>query len=84
MAIEGLGFIAGDPGRLEPFLALSGLDPRGLRAAAADPGFLAGVLDHMMANERLLLAFAADSGRPPTDVARARAVLAGPPPDWGA
>ena len=83
LAIAGLGFLASDGERLEPFLSLSGLDPGNLRAAAASPGFLAGVLDHLAANERLLLAFAAEAGRHPADIARARTILAGPPPDWG-
>ncbi len=83
LAIAGLGFLASDGERLEPFLSLSGLDPGNLRAAAASPGFLAGVLDHLAANERLLLAFAAEAGRDPADIARARTIRAGPPPVWG-
>ncbi len=84
LAAEGLGFLASDIERLEPFLSLTGLDPRNLRKAAAAPGFLAGVLDHIAGDERLLLAFASASGHPPGDIARAHALLAGPPPDFGA
>ena len=83
LAVEGLGFLASDMERLEPFLSLTGLDPSNLRKAAAGPGFLAGVLDHIAGNERLLLAFAAESGRRPEDIARAHAVLSGPTPDAG-
>jgi hypothetical protein len=80
MAIQALGFLAADEERLERFLALSGLDPGGLRAAAAAPGFLAGVLDHVCADEPALLAFAAEARLAPEAVARARALLSGEPP----
>lgn len=80
IAIQALGFLAADPERLERFLALSGLDPAGLRAAAAAPGFLAGVLDHLCAEEPALLAFAADAGLAPDAVAAARARLTGEGP----
>ena len=83
VAIDGLGFLASDMERLEPFLALTGLDPGNLRAAAATPGFLAGVLDHIAGNERLLVTFAESTGRDPADIGRARALLGGPPTDWG-
>jgi hypothetical protein len=84
LAIEGLGFLASDMERLEPFLSLTGLDPRNLRAAAADPGFLAGVLDHIAGSEKLLVAFADQNGRNPADIARARMALGGPPAEWSA
>jgi len=84
LAIQGLAFLASDMGRLEPFLSLTGLAPARLRAAAAAPGFLAGVLDHIAASQGLLLEFAADSGLDPAEIDRARLALAGPPPDWGA
>ncbi|WP_374306563.1 DUF3572 domain-containing protein [Methylocella sp.] len=78
LAIEALGYLAGDPEQLERFLSLSGLRPETLRAAAAAPGFLAGVLDFVAGEEALLLAFAADAGRDPAEIGRARAAL-GPP-----
>lgn len=81
LAIAALGYLASDPERLEPFLSLTGLDPANLRAAAASPGFLAGVLDHLCGNESLLLAFAANCGHDPADIARAQARLVGPLPD---
>jgi Protein of unknown function (DUF3572) len=83
VAIAGLAFLASDLGRLQPFLDLTGLDPGDLRAAAAAPGFLAGVLDHIATDESLLLAFAANSNLEPVEISRARAVLGGPQPDWG-
>jgi hypothetical protein len=70
--------------RLEPFLNLTGIDPGNLRTVAAQPSFLVAVLDHLASDESLLLAFAANEGRDPSDIERARHALAGPAPDWGA
>jgi hypothetical protein len=80
LAIAGLGFIAAEPERLDRFLALTGIDPASIRAAARQPQFLVGVLDHLLGEERLLLAFAAENDIDPEAVMRARDALAGP--DW--
>ncbi|VTZ26867.1 conserved hypothetical protein [Methylocella tundrae] len=78
LAIEVLGYIAADPAALEGFMSLSGLEIGNLRAAAAEPGFFVGVLDFLASNEALLLAFAANAGRDPAAILRARHVLAPP------
>ena len=78
VAIDALGFLAAEPERLARFLALSGLGPDNLRQAATSPGFLAAVLDHLAADEPLLLAFAAAQGIDPAAVIRARDRLSGP------
>jgi uncharacterized protein DUF3572 len=80
LAIQALNFLATEPQRLSRFLALSGLAPGSIRAAAAQPGFLAGVLAHLGEDEALLVAFAAEAGVKPADVDRARRTLAGG--DW--
>jgi hypothetical protein len=80
LAVQALNFLATEPARLERFLALSGLDPARIRAAAAESGFLAGVLAHLGEDEALLLAFAAEAGVTPAEVDRARRLLAGA--DW--
>jgi len=77
LAIRALSFIAEEPERLGAFLAVTGLTSAGIREAARDPGFLAGVLDHMLADESLLLAFADSAGIDPAGVARARSALGG-------
>jgi hypothetical protein len=82
LAIEALGFLAADPERIERFLSLSGLNPSTLRAAAAEPAFLAAVLDHLATDESLLTAFAANAGRAPASVAAARALLTRQGEDW--
>jgi hypothetical protein len=78
LAIRALGFLAADDERLQGFLSLSGLAPETLRQAAAAPGFLASVLDHLAGDEPALLTFAAEAGVDPARVERARAILAGP------
>ena len=78
IAIQAIAHIAADEERLGRFLALTGLAPDGLRAAAQEPGFLASVLDHLAGYEPDLIAFAAEAGVPPEKVAAARLVLSGP------
>lgn len=79
IALRSLAFLAGDPDRLARFLALSGVGPQDLRARARAPEMLTAVLEHLLADETLLLMFAGDAGLPPEEVARAHAVLAGDP-----
>jgi hypothetical protein len=77
LAIQALTFIGSDPTELGRFLALTGIGPAELRAAAHEPGFLAGVLDHILGYEPLLLAFARDADIKPDTILRAREALAG-------
>ncbi|ACB94853.1 DUF3572 domain-containing protein [Beijerinckia indica] len=79
LAIAALTFLAAEPERLERFVALSGLTPENLRAAAATPGFLAAVLDHLCSDELLLLAFAANGEHDPAMIEEARTILSPPP-----
>jgi hypothetical protein len=84
LAIAALTFLAGETERLERFLALTGLGPQSLRAAAREPSFLLGVLDHVTGDEALLLTFASENGIDPEDVGRARDALAARPGQTGA
>lgn len=84
IAIRALGFLASDRRRLERFVALSGLAPQTLRAAAAAPGFLLAVLDHVVGEETLLVGFSAAEGRDPRDIVKARAILGEPQGTRGA
>ena len=77
LAVQALGFLAQEPVRLSRFLALTGIEPDQIRAAAAESGFLAGVLAHLGSDERLLTEFAAEAGVTPAEVDRARRLLAG-------
>ena len=78
VAIQALGFIAGEPERLGLFLAESGIGPETLRTAAADPQFLASVLDFVMRDDATVKAFANASQLHPTNIAAAREVLGDP------
>lgn len=81
IAIQGLQFLVGSPDQLGRFLALTGIGPAEIRAAAIEPGFLTGVLEFFMADEDLLLAFAASRAIRPTMIAAARHELASDLPD---
>ena len=71
LAIEALTFLAADAARLERFLSVTGLGPDNLRAAAASPGFYGSVIGYLVADEPLLIAFAAAAGQKPEEIARA-------------
>jgi hypothetical protein len=76
VAIRALAFIAEDPDRLERFLLLTGTRPETLRSEAGTPGFLSGVLQHVVGWEPWLLEFAAYAEMTPADVVRAADQLA--------
>ena len=75
LAIAALSHFATDGKLLARFFALTGLDPARLREAAGTPGFTAGVLDFVLADERLLIALAAEQETTPQAIAAARASL---------
>jgi hypothetical protein len=77
LAIQALSFIAEEPERLNGLLDATGLSLDRLRESATAPDFLAGVLEHMLADESLLLAFADSAAIDPADVSRARMALGG-------
>jgi hypothetical protein len=77
LAIQALAFLADDPQELGRFLALTGIEPNEIRAAAQEPGFLAGVLEYICAHEPLLLAFARDKDLEPSEIDRALEALSG-------
>lgn len=78
IATAALSFLAEDSERLGRFLSMTGLGPDNLRRAAAGKGFLGQVMGHLADDESLLLAFAADRGENPSQVAAAHRLLAGP------
>jgi hypothetical protein len=77
LAIQALTFIAGDGERLGRFLAATGIGPAEIRRAAGEPEFLAGVLDYLVTDEKLLTDFSAATEIDPVAVAQARAELGG-------
>ena len=76
-AIAALGYVAADPVLLPRFLALTGIEASDIRAAASEPGFLAGVLRFIAAHEPTLLAFSEQAGLDPRTVLRAIQALPG-------
>jgi hypothetical protein len=78
VAIQALSFVAGNPERLGAFLAESGIGPETLRGAAADPRFLASVLDFVMRDDATVKAFAEASQLHPTNIAAAHQALNDP------
>lgn len=79
LAIQALTFIAGDSERLGRFLAVTGIGPAEIRAAASEPAFLIGVLDYMASDEQLITVFARENDLDPADIDRGRIALAGEP-----
>ena len=72
LAVQALAFIAGDAELLPRFLAITGIEAASIRQAAREPGFLAGVLDFLLAHEPSLMRFAEASGADPALLASAR------------
>jgi hypothetical protein len=78
IAIRGLAFIAGDPELLRRFLAITGIEAGNIRASAKEPGFLAGVLQFILAHEPTAKRFAEEAGiDPPAIMAASRALPLG-------
>lgn len=70
LAIQALGFIASDPTLLPRFLAITGIEASQIRSAAQQPGFLAGVIQFILAHEPTLLQFAEHAGIDPAEIGR--------------
>ena len=77
IGLAALVFVTEDGQRLERFLAETGLSPDDLRASAGTREGLAGILDHLLADESLLMVFVASASLDPAAIAPARDMLAG-------
>ena len=77
IALKALVYLANHQDDCERFFALSGLGADDLRSRAGEPDFLAGVLDFVLEDERLLLRFAESEGIQPEVPAMARRGLMG-------
>lgn len=77
MALKVLGFLASEPDRLQRFMDLSGLDVAAIRSGASEPAFLGGLLDHILADQSLLLTFAEEHGVKPERIVQLRRKLPG-------
>ena len=75
LAIQAFGFVASDPELLPRFLAITGIEAQSIRQAAGEPGFLAGVLNFILAHEPTLMRFSEETGIPPARVGAALRAL---------
>lgn len=75
LALDAFLFLVGDPLRITKFLQATGMEAAALRAHAREDATLVAVLEHLLADESLLLVFAANGGHPPADIAPALARL---------
>jgi hypothetical protein len=80
IALRALFFLLDEPDRASRFVALTGFSPDEIRGRVQDPVLLGGVLDHLLADEALLLAFAESEAIDPALPGRARALLPGAAP----
>ena len=77
LALEGLGWLAGQEDGIQRFLNQSGIDAATLRDAAGTPELGVAVLDFLLANEDLLLPFCESLSLDPRRVHLARHALGG-------
>lgn len=76
LALEGLGWLAGEPDAIQKFLDQSGSDAASLRDAAGEPGTGLAVLEFLLAQDDLLMRFCESIGLEPKQVHAARHALA--------
>jgi len=77
LALAALTFLLDDPDRINGFLRMTGTTPDGLRQLAVTAEGQAAMLDYLLGNESLLLAFTAARECDDQDPARARRALTG-------
>ncbi|MDN5249025.1 DUF3572 family protein [Bartonella sp. TP] len=74
-SLKALYFISKDEKETAKFFETTGLNPVDARQALKIPGFLASIIEYLMADEKLLLAFCADEGINPENIAKYHALL---------
>ncbi len=77
IAVQALGWIAADDDLCGVFLGSTGARPETLRAQAADPAFLAAVLDFLTLDDRWVIGFCDAAGLSYDTPLRARRSLPG-------
>ena len=83
IALQALGWIAAQDELFPAFLSATGASLPDLRTRAADPDFLAAVLDFLLQEDAWVLDFSAANGLPPQSLLAARAALPGGRlPNW--
>jgi len=77
IALQALAFIVKDEDLLPQFLMNSGLTPQDLKDRFRDPEILGGILDVLLADDSVLLAFCNSLSLSPETVVLARRALPG-------
>jgi hypothetical protein len=77
LALKGLAYLANSNEPLDRFIALSGTGTGELRDRAGEPEFLAAVIDFLLSDEVLLMAFCDGASIDPRDLQMARQALPG-------
>jgi hypothetical protein len=77
LALDGLGWLAGQDDGIQRFLNHAGIDATTLRDAAGTPGMNVAVLDFLLGHEDLLLPFCESLSIKPREIHSARYVLGG-------
>ncbi len=72
LALDALGWLAGEEDVLQRFLDISGTDAAALRQSAGTPEMSVAILDFLLANEDLLLRFCESAMISPKDLHLAR------------
>lgn len=81
LAVAAFSAIMGDEERMSRFMAISGLRPDTIRAAAESPRFFAGVLEYVVSDEPLLIALATEMNVKPERLMGAHITLS--PSEFG-
>ena len=77
IALKALTFLAADEKRFERFVSLTDVTLAEIRQSAAEPRFLAAVMNHLRADQSMLLMFAEGEDLDPAAVDRAGRTLSG-------
>jgi hypothetical protein len=77
LALEGLGWLAGEEDGIQRFLDQSGIDAASLRDAAGSPETGVAILDFLLGQEDLLLRFCENASVSPKELHLARFRLGG-------
>lgn len=68
LGLDALTFLAGNTDEIERFLSLSGMDAVGLLKGAEDRNVLRAVVEYLLCEDRLLMAFCQSHNFEPQDV----------------
>lgn len=77
IALQALSFLAKDDELLSHFLMVTGLTPQELKKRVREPDLLGGVLDAILADDKILLGFCNSTSLSPDTIVQARRALPG-------